>query len=548
MLAIIKTTVLHGIEGQFAQVEVDVSNGFPGFEIVGLPDTAVREAKDRVRTAIKNSGFDFPVKKITVNLAPADVKKEGPIYDLPIAAGILAATEQVPLDNCSPYFFLGELSLNGEVRGITGVLPNILACGPDQKVIVPFDNAGEAALVPGVRVYPVTCLVQMVRFLNGEEDIPPFQVNLAELTSGLKNKLPDMIDIRGQAVARRALEVAAAGGHNILMIGSPGSGKTMLARRLPGILPGLSLAEAMEVTKIYSLAGLLASNQPLILERPFRAPHHTSSTASLVGGGRLPRPGEISLAHQGVLFLDEIPEFPKDALEALRQPLEDGLITVSRALATYTYPARIMLVGAMNPCPCGFFGDPEKECTCTPHQVQRYINRLSGPLLDRIDLHIEVPRLTYSEMAAKEPGKPSAEIKKRVLAARQRQHLRFGLIPDSSDLQNRSPILDEIDSFPRVLPEDKAVFELPFGSNQPARPLVSCNAQMEPADVRRFCLLSKEARTFLQSAFKQLNLSARAHDRILKVALTIADLAESEIIEAEHIAEAVHYRSLDRKY
>jgi len=332
------------------------------------------------------------------------------------------------------------------------------------------------------------------------------------------------------------------------MIGSPGSGKTMLARRLPGILPGLSLAEAMEVTKIYSLAGLLSSNQPLVIERPFRAPHHTSSTASLVGGGRLPRPGEISLAHHGVLFLDEMPEFSKDTLEALRQPLEDGLITVSRALATYTYPARIMLVGAMNPCPCGFFGDPKKECTCTPHQVQRYINRLSGPLLDRIDLHIEVPRLTYAEITAKEQGNPSAEIKKRVLTARQRQHLRFGLIPDSSNLQNQSLILAEIDPFHRALPEDKAVFELPSNSNQTARPLVSCNAQMGPADVRRFCLLSKEARTFLQSAFKQLNLSARAHDRILKVALTIADLAESGIIEADHIAEAVHYRSLDRKY
>lgn len=508
MLAMVKSTALNGLNGQLVQVEVDVSGGLPSFDLVGLPDTAVREARDRVRAAIKNSGYDFPIKRITVNLAPADIKKEGPLYDLPIAAGILAATEQIDASLLEKYIILGELSLNGAVRGITGALPNVITAWESgfSHVIVPQDNAEEAALVQGAMVFPVHNLAQFVRFIQGEEVIAPHQVDIDVLLTGTGEAYADLAEVRGQHGARRALEVAAAGGHNVLMVGSPGSGKTMLARRMPGILPDLTPEEALETTKVHSLAAQLRPGQPMVVRRPFRSPHHSASAVALVGGGRIPKPGEISLANHGILFMDEMPEFHKDALEALRQPLEDGIVTISRVNSTVSYPARLMLIGAMNPCPCGFYGDPVRECTCTPYQIQRYISRISGPLLDRMDIHIEVPRMDYSEISHVEPGESSAEVKGRVVNARLRQLERFN-------------------------------------GGEPFS-----NARMDSAKVRKFCLLSKEAGSLLKAAYKQLNMSARAHDRILKVARTIADLEGADLIEAVHVAEAVQYRSLENKY
>ena len=513
MITIIKSTALHGLEGQMVEVEVDVSRGMPNFDLVGLPDTAVREAKDRVRAALKNAGLEFPIKRITVNLAPANIKKEGPIYDLPIAIGILAASGQVDPGRCDGLAFLGELSLNGRVRGITGALPHTIAAleAGVGGIVVPAENAGEAALVKGIKVYPATDLVEIVGFLRGKEPLRPCAAPVLRLQGFDAGGAGDFAEVKGQQAAKRALEIAAAGGHNLIMIGSPGSGKTMLARRLPGIMPDLTFPEALEITKIHSLSGLLQGDQPLVSQRPFRSPHHTASTASITGGGRVPRPGEVSLAHLGVLFLDEIPEFHKDALEALRQPLEDGVITIARVNATINYPAATMLVAACNPCPCGYYGDNGRDCSCTPHQVERYRSRLSGPLLDRIDLHLEVPRLTYAEISANAAGESSATVKSRVEAARQRQRRRFSQNPPKS--------------------------------NRFAPP--ACNARLQGAALKRHCQTTKAAAALLQEAFQTFAFSARSYDRVLKVARTIADLDQADQITEPHLAEALQYRALD---
>ncbi len=506
-LAKVYSSAVLGIDAYSVEVEVDIAKGLPSFNTVGLPDVAVKESKDRVKAAIKNSDFKFPTKRITVNLAPADVKKEGSLFDLPIALGILAATGQIEKAEFKKYVILGELSLDGGVRSIPGALPVALASQKEGRegIILPLDNKAEAAVVKGLKVYPVENLSQTVDFLAGKMEIEPFFLDLKGVFEREREYKVDFTDVKGQEHAKRALEVAAAGGHNVIMIGPPGSGKTMLARRLPTILPDMTLEEALETTKIHSIAGLIPSRAALIATRPFRSPHHTASDIALIGGGRIPRPGEVSLSHHGVLFLDELPEFKRNVLEVLRQPLEDGVVTISRAVTSLSYPARFMLTCAMNPCPCGFFGDPVNECTCTPPKIQKYRSRISGPLLDRIDIHLEVPRVKYQELASQEMGERSEVIRKRVNRARIIQQKRFK--------------------------DWKGVF---------------CNAHMEAKEIKEFCKITSESQELIKLAITQLGLSARAYDRILKVSRTIADLEGKPDIAPAHVSEAIGYRSLDR--
>ena len=507
MLSIVKSMTLHGLEGFIVDVQVDVAGGLPCWEIVGLPDVSIREAKERVRTAIKNSGYEFPSRRIVINLAPATIKKVGSAFDLPIAIAILFATENINEFDLENVAFVGELSLDGNVHSITGILPMCIEAKKlgIKEIVVPKENAKEASIVDGINVIPVSSLNQVVAYLNKSIKINPEKFNSNELINSNQVYNLDFSEVKGQKNIKRAIEVAASGGHNCMLIGSPGSGKTMMARRIPTILPKLSFEEALEVTKIHSVAGNISENSPLIINRPFRFPHHTISKTSLVGGGAIPKPGEISLAHYGVLFLDELPEFEKSTLEVLRGPLEDGKITISRVNATLTYPSKFMLVASMNPCPCGYYGS-DKECSCSNQAINKYLGKISGPLLDRIDIQVEVSCVKYKNLNSNTQEETSEQIRKRVEETRKIQLERY---------------------------KECGIYS---------------NSELTPKLIEKYCKLDEKSKIILEKAFNKLGLSARAYARILKVARTIADMDKSENIQSNHLLEAIQYRSLDKKY
>ena len=507
MISFLYSASVQGIDACLIDVEIDISSGLPVFSIVGLPDTSVKESRDRVVSAIKNSGFDFPTKKITVNLAPADIKKEGGAFDLPISLGILASSGIIEKKSLQNFCAIGELSLDGKLRPVKGILPIVLSLHKFgiTQIIVPEKNKNEACVAKDIEIYPFSDLKDVIQFLKKETVVEPYKQDSISFQNGSTKTSIDFSDIKGQLFAKRAAEVACAGGHNMIMVGPPGSGKTMIAKRIPTILPSMSFEESVETTKIWSVSGLVPAGESLITDRPFRSPHHTTSAVALIGGGSYPKPGEVSLAHNGVLFLDELTEFRRDVLEVLRQPLEDKVVTVSRAKNTLSFPASFMLIASMNPCPCGNYGS-DKECTCNPYQVKRYRSKISGPLMDRIDIQVEVPALKIDEITSNQTvvNETSQQIKERVIKARNIQYERFK------------------------------------GKN------IYCNAQMGPKEIKKYCVLEEKAGLMLHNAIEKLGFSARAYDRILKVARTIADLAGSQIIQQNHIAEAIKYRNLDK--